>query len=477
MKKYSLLLILIGVLSITSCKKFVEGYRKDPNGFVNSTTKQEMLATMLQNQFFHKGDGMRLAMLWMNQATGADRQYKVLDDWNNATSKNFNNPWSEVYKIMTHAMITEKMANEDGNQVTRGLAKMFRAWAGGEAASLWGNVPFTQVNDPNHEEPIYENQADVFASAQALLDDAITDLNSGIGVIDSDKDIYFKGNTFNWVKIAHGIKARLYLHAKDYSHALQEAQLGPSSSAAGNNLYELNDDLYALYESFDDTPWGKYNPTKQFLIQRAGDLDATDTYAGGLFSSRQNSKTNEGGRKAFNYTGLNLNAAYQGDDKIGKFFGNMNLITYGEMLLIQTECILRDNTKTVADALVPYNTYRNLLNNRHYVRGFGNNNAVKYLPYDPADFNNGGMENLDNIDPKKAFLREVFEERYLFFIGDYESFIDHARSYNDPMVPQYMELSDYDDEPLRFVYPEVEEDANDNFPGSVSITTPLPLYN
>jgi len=473
MKKYSLLLLLITIFSTTSCKKFVDGYKEDPNGFKNTVTEQELLATMLENQFFHKGDGMRLAMMWMNQATGVDRQYKVMDDWNNAKSKNFNNPWTEVYKVMTHAMITEKMADEDGNQITRGLTKMFRAWAGGEAASLWGNVPFSQVNNPNYEEPIYENQADVFAQVQTLLDEAIADLNSGVGKIDADKDIYFNGKFSNWVKIAHGIKARMYLHAKDYQNALNEALLGPSST---------NDDLFAIFESFEESPWGKYNPTKQFVIQRSGDFDASDTYAVGLLDDRVNTKTYEGYRKQYNYSGNSLNTDFginsnNHEYMEGKFFGNMPLITYGEMLLIATEATLRDPSKSIDDALVYYNQYRDLLHEGNYMGNYNNYGPYSYDHYTSNDFDNGGMENLDNIDPRKAFLREVFEERYVFFIGDYESFIDYARSHNDPIVPQYMELSDYDDEPLRFVYPEVEEDSNSNFPGMVDITTPLPLYN
>jgi len=138
------ILILTSVLLLTSvsCKKFVEDYYKDPNGITNTVVEQEMTAMMLENQFFHKADGLRMTMMWMNQATGADRQYLSLDDWNNATGDDFNGPWNEVYLTASHADILIKMADKDGNIVLRGLGKLYKAWAGGQAASLWGECLF-----------------------------------------------------------------------------------------------------------------------------------------------------------------------------------------------------------------------------------------------------------------------------------------------------------------------------------------------
>ncbi len=472
MKKINIIiLILILSFSSTSCKKFVEGFDENPNSFKYTTPDLLIQGVVLQNQFFHKADGMRIAMMWSNQATGADRQYITLDNWNNATGDDFNGPWNEVYRTMTQADLMIKVSNDKNIQVLAGLAKLFKAWAGGQAASLWGDVPFSQANDiENYPDPAYDSQQQVFDNVQQVLDDAIADLSSGNGSIPADKDIWFEGNASKWIKIAHGLKARFYLHSKQYDLALQEAMLGPSAP---------NDDLMAIFDSSPDQPWGRKNPTWQFMRARDGYMDASDTYAKGLLSSRQNIKTRESGRKQYNYTGDNINYSTQGE-QTGKFFGNMKLVTYGEMLLIQSECIARDNTKTLTEALVPYNNYRSLLETKYDTGGYGYPSTVKYTAYDTSDFAQGGIENHGSSsisDPKKAFLREVFEERYIYFIGDYESFIDMCRSHNDSMIPSYMEVSDYDDQPLRFLYPQVEVDANSNFPGEIDVTTPLPLYN
>ncbi len=476
MKTYKKLILFLAIIGLfSSCQKFVEGYQKDPNGITYTLSQQELTAVMLENQFFHKGDGMRLAMMWMNQATGKDRQYKSLDDWNNASESDFNGPWNEVYLTMSHADLAVKMADTDGNITLRGLGKLFKAWAGGEAASLWGDVPFSQLNNYNsYPDPVYDHQGDVLDQVQIILDEAIADLNSGVGKIDESRDLYFDGHPYMWVKIAHGLKARFYLHRKQYNKALAEALQGPS---------DLSDDLYAKFDSNIDTPFSKWNPTKQFLVNRSGYLDASKSFANNklLNGLRNNAKTHDY-RKAYNYSGKGLNVASVANGT-GKFFGDMPMVTYGEMLLIATEAELRlhPDATGMANALTHYNTYRALLTNGAYSGGYG---AGDFQAYDTVDFDAGGMENHDNIDPVKAFFREIFEERYIFFIGDYESFIDFARSFNDQDVPTYMKLRydshghpKYSGQPLRFAYPLVEKDANTSFPGMVDINEALPLYH
>ena len=471
------ILSVILLLTSVSCEKFIEGYDESPNSFKETTSDQQMLATMLSNQFFHKADGMRLSMMWMNQATGAARQYAALDNWNNASSKDFEGPWNEVYITLGRAKLLQQMAKDENNRKLEGLAKLYIAWAGGEAASLWGDVPFSEAGDIANENPHYDSQQEAFDNVQAMLDEAIDDLTNGDGVINADRDIYFGGGAPLWKKLAYGLKARFYLHAGKYAEALD---------AASHGLSNPDFDLFAKFDSNEDAMWGQYNPTFQFQWLRQGDLNASAAYANEILKSggdytRNNTKTDESGRKDYNYTGDNLNTAAVSPPAVGKFFGDMPLVTYGEMLLIKTEATLRDTSKPLSDALQYYNQYRALLRNGEYMGGYA---PGTYDDYDEADFQPGGIENQDgSLTAREAFMRELFEERYVFFIGDYEVFIDFARSFNDPAVPEYMKLH-YDDDgnpmyegqPLRFIYPQVEEDANSNFPGMQDIDVPLPLY-
>ena len=489
MKKLRIFNILILLLLLTgSCKKYVEGYEKDPNGLLDTNDKQLFQGILLENQFFQKDDGLRIAMIWLNQATGSDRQMITFNNWNNINNSQFNNPWGEVYTVVGQTKLLEEKCTEVNNIKLRGVAKLMRAWAGGTAASLWGDVPFSEAGQPDViKNPKYDQMSQVFSQVQSLLDDAITDLTSGVGEIYGEKDLYFSGSAGSWVKIAHGLKARFYLHAGDYTSAKAEAAMGPTTT---------EDDLYAQY---DGENAGKWNPTFQFYLNRDGYLSAQDSYGVQLLinGGRNNAKTSELIRAYYNYVAgsvwqsgydfdLNVNGPGQGTwpapDAKGKFYENMEMVTFGEMLLIQAEAEAR-GTGGIAAALPYYNQYRDLLDNDHYSGHMGSALGSTppfglYQAYDVTDFDAGGMENQDNIDPKKAFLRELFEERYAFFIGDYESFIDFARSKNDPDVPHYFDLKPgFSGEPLRFIYPQSEIDANSNFNGPApAVTEALPMY-
>ncbi len=486
MKKLRIVNILILLLLLTgSCKKYVEGYEKDPNGLLETNIEQITQGILLEQQFALKDEGLRTAMIWLNQATGSQRQFLSFNNWNSVGNNQFDGPWGQLYTVISEARVMEDLADKAGNEKSRGLAKLLRAWAGGELAELWGDVPFSQAGLPDQfPDPKYDAQADVFAQVQSLLDEAIVDLN-GAKIIYGDKDIFFSGDASKWIKVAHGLKARFYLAAGDYSNAKTEAAMGPSST---------DDDMYAKFNSYV-APRGQWNPTFQFYWERDGYMSAENSYGVQITMNggRDNAKTYEIIRAYYNYApGSWWQSGYDYDLNVmiadwvgtnGKFGGPMELVTYGEMLLIQAEAEARTNG--VAAALPIYNQYRTLLDNDNYLGHWGpvlSSNLTPpygfYLPYDLTDFQAGGIENQDNVSELQAFLRELFEERYVFFIGDYQAFNDYARSFNDPDVPQYFQLkSGFNGQPLRFIYPQSEIDSNDNFPGEApKVTVPLPMY-
>ena len=468
MKNIKILSILVMMLVFTSsCKKYVEGYDVDPNALTATNDQQAMQGVLLSMQFFQHSDGLRMAMIMMNQATGTDRQYTSFNNWNNINNSQFDSPWDEVYTTLFESRILEEEADKVYNIQLRGLAKLYRAWAGGEAASLWGDVPFSEAGLEDYPNPHYDNQSDVFAAVQDLLDEAIADLNSADGQIYADKDIYFGGDTTKWIKVANGLKARFYLNMKDYANASTYAALGPASAA---------DDLIAEYGTYGNgDPYSSWNPMFQFSVwNRDSYIGETGCYASQLLQDRDNNDPDftETSRLYYNYIPdwgiINAyKASWFGGGDNGKFYGNQPLLTYGEMLLIQAEADARTNG--VANGVNKLNDYYNLLNAGYAPQGGNMGWGAGYPNRTPADY-----------ATLKDFLTDVLQERYLYFIGDLEAFVDHARVHGDPDVDSnYMQLkSGFTGNPLRFIYSQVEIDSNDNFPSTApDINTPLPMYN
>jgi hypothetical protein len=480
MKKIFLLLTLIS-LAFTSCEDYIADINIDPNAPQDADARNMIQGVMLSNQFWANSDANRLMMIWMNQATGADRQYVALNNWNNSTATDMDGAWAEAYAgTIGQAKLAAEKALLEGNPWLAGVAQVLQAHSQGMVAALWGDVPFTQAGDyANFPNPAYDSQASVYTGVQTLLNTAIANLSKSNSVaIPSDKDIYYGGNKAQWIKLAYSLKARFFLHVKNYPSAYTNSLLGMTSS---------NDDFKARF----GTSYGNsFNPFYSFLVyDRSGYMSAEDSYGASLLEPgsanyRGNAKTNESLRYEFNYLDywgyynsgqeLNFNSDFDGwGAGDGKFGGESDvpLVTYGEMLLIQTEYQARTNG--LSAGVTAYNTYRALLRTGYsigtYDDGFsdyfgGNTASTKYLNYADADFAALGMENSDSTAPLNAFLRELYQERYVYFIGHFESFNDFRRTNN---IAKIVLKPGFSNTPQRLLYPQSEVNSNSNVPSPI----------
>ena len=125
---------------------------------------------------------------------------------------------------------TRHIVNNSSNQLLVGIAKVIEAHAVGTGASLFGDIPYSEANNLEISDPVFDSQLDVYRDVITLLDSAISDLNSaGSGAI--AEDIYFGGNKQKWIEAAYTLKARFYLHQKDYSNAYNACLLYTSDAA------------------------------------------------------------------------------------------------------------------------------------------------------------------------------------------------------------------------------------------------------
>jgi len=302
----------------------------------------------------------------------------------------------------------------------------------------------------------------VYASLQTLLDGAITKLTNSTTAVGSE-DIYNNGNKTKWIQAANTLKARYYLQTKQYAQALN--YVGSGISSAANTL---------AYHPIGEVD-GNSNILSNFVTSsRAGDMTGNGAFYRDLIdpsnpNSRNNAKTDEMARRKYSYVNGNGEQAGGIDDPKTA----MKLVSYEENLLIWAECLLRGgNTQGAIDKL---NELRVFLNSGNAFNLISGTDTFKYEAYVMADFQNGGMENMDNIATDRAVLREIIEERYVTGFTTFMAFNDARRllkSDSDVMVP-----FPFDNRgqpvptvnPQRLLYPQDEIDANSNIP------SPIPL--
>jgi hypothetical protein len=243
------------------CSDFLSG--EDVTGNPNQptgATRDALFVAFQAGQFGVQEYSLaQIACEWTQQCTGIQRfsftrtTYDILDS-------DFNADWAQIYGGGGLKEIREVQASAttDNEIVYRGIAKVWEAFTMGTAASIWGDIPYSQAG-PDNPTPVFDDQLAVYDALQVLLDGAIADLQSGIvqtGV--GGNDLVHGGDAVKWTEAAHTLKARFFLHTAEvrgapaYTSALAEAQLGISSAA--NN-----------FTSFHSQTQGEQNGWWQFL--------------------------------------------------------------------------------------------------------------------------------------------------------------------------------------------------------------------
>ena len=458
MKKISYILtIAIALLTTVSCEDIVDGINDNPNDIIISDVEERLFLTgsMLANVQLNCGHLNRIGGMYTGQLIGYSSLYSNIYGYNLSTAES-NGEWNAIYVgVLTN---TNHIINNSNNELLVGIAKVVKAHAFGTAASLFGDVPFSEAGDPEISDPVFDGQISVYANVIALLDDAISTLGSaGSGSI--PEDIYYGGDKDKWIAAANTLKARFYLHQKNYPAALSAAQNGISSASDAMQYHPIgttdnNNLFWTILEGARAGDIGNNEGgSESYLLQI---LDGTNPL------SRNHAKTDETARRGYYTIDSSGGSA---NDGIIEQVEAQNMVTYFENQLIMAEAAARGGT--LNDGLPYLNAVRAWMNTGAHVNSNYQGMTYLYDAFVATDFDNGGIENPDNIDPKTAFLREVIEERYVSGFGMHMPYNDARRlraSDGAFAVPYFLQDGPAAPYPERMPYSTNELNSNSNAP-------------
>lgn len=459
MKLYIYVFLFVAT-SLVSCSKLVDGINTDPNNPLDAEAANMLTSVMVGNINIHEGELARIAGMWNGYFRGFTQQYQSYQQYS-VIARNFDESWQNTYSgVLKNIAILKQKAIAVNNRRMLGVTQVIEANLLGSAADLWGDIPYSQISNEQFTNPAFDGQKAVYGAVQTLLDSANVNLGSSAFVDFAAQDIHFAGNMSRWIQTANTLKARYFLHTRNYSAALEAATKGINAQA--NNF---------LAPHFS-TGRGAFNLYFQFLsLDRPNWMDATGTYGVSLVNPsgtryRGNTKTIERARWSYFYnSATNLNFTLNG------FFGQTTffpLASFAENLLIMAEADTRLNGFNAG--LTRLNTYRAYMNTGAYINAIyltaGN---FRYDAYLTSDFAAGGMENAGSspLPADRALLREILEERYVTFIGQIEGFNDSRRVFNETDVRVPVPLNFGTEFPQRFLYPQSEIDRNSSTPNPI----------
>ncbi|MEP0986439.1 SusD/RagB family nutrient-binding outer membrane lipoprotein [Ekhidna sp.] len=444
---YSLTLLL----AFASCESVVEGLNNDPNNFTDTSLGLVLNHANLNVVAVAEAHPNRIATIFTDQFGGNDRQYGTLNIYSTLQT-DYDEVWEDIYQRgIAQCQIAKQKAQEGSNAVAEGQATILEAYHFGEAALLFGDIPFSQVNDSEFEDPEFEGQVAVLNNVIGLLDAGI----ALVGTSPAGNNVF--STTSTWAQIANALKARYYLALGDNANA-------NASATAANFTSKANDwSIIHTSTNFSENLFWQFQvEQRQDYLKVEGSLDFS--YMSKLLNTAEaeykgNSKTDETARYNYYVNGNDINTTAGGFAAVDN---NYPVISFEEMQLIIAETEVGSDNNAALTAL-------NAVRASHAAQF----TAGQYDPYVITDFQVGG-ELYDGTSEDSSLNMEVMLEKYCSVIG-LPTYSDVRRTDNLVGVP--IKGTGTTVIPQRFLYPQTEAASNSNFPGVVDQYVPTPVNN
>ncbi len=257
----SLKLVLSAALAlgVAGCNDFLsgDGVDNDPNNITNLSRPGPLYVGIqaLQSVQF-EGQLARNAAEYVQQIAGNSRQQIGFDLYQMdpvTIDPHFYSVYGSSVAVQgggglldLHKM--QQLARAVNDSIYIGIGKVYEALVIGNAASIWGDIPYREAADSTNEAPAFDGQLQVYADMIAQLDSAVlflaaTPAAPNVGPpADNAELVYLDrgGNTAAlaavYTQVAHSLKARYFMHQAEvnpanYALALAEVPLGINTPA------------------------------------------------------------------------------------------------------------------------------------------------------------------------------------------------------------------------------------------------------
>ncbi len=342
MKFKSYILIACLTFGLGSCDKSFDELNIDPTKLTDVELRL-MLPEIISQAMFNEGTNQnRIAGIVIQQFEGIDAQQLQYTSYVLGEDA-VNNFWRfGLYTgVLRSCQVIIDQAAEEGATYYSGVAKVIMANQYGIAASIFGDIPFSEaLLGTENQKPAYDSQESVYAGVQTMLDNAITDLTDGAGYVGGDLIYDADGsasadadkaaeNAASWIATANALKARFYMHTGKrnggaYASALAEL---------GGAFQSLITQPQFTFETSETANWS----LAKLGIERASTLAISAYFVGVMDNDpRQSNYMEDLGGPVFGfYNGSNADLTWAQNTS------TIPMISYVEVKFIEAEALAR----------------------------------------------------------------------------------------------------------------------------------------
>lgn len=227
----------LAVIGFSGCSDFLTcgECANDPNRPAVATSDKFFVGIQTNLMSVLGSDPVRLTGIFSQQFSGGLSQYLTLEQTYSINEQTTNGFHAALYAGggLVDIRKLQKQSKEANDSLYLGIAQVQEALLIGTGASIFGDLVYSHALTGEKNPPL-DKQLDIYDALQALLTDAIKSLSSShpTNIGPGSADLAYGGDADKWIKLAHTLKARYYLHTAEvrgtaaYAAAATEAAQG-----------------------------------------------------------------------------------------------------------------------------------------------------------------------------------------------------------------------------------------------------------
>ena len=243
--KYLMMMVIASATMFYSCETMELEDLASPNSLSPDLADADLLLNKIQISFLSAMQDMQ----YNGAALGRISYMGGRVYYNNFGAYTVSSSWYQLYAAMMPDIAAIEGLNGEDNLLAfhLGISKAMAAHVMMGIVDSVGDIPWAEANNPTeYPNPSVSDDADVYAAAVAMLDEAQGYLNAAGG----GDDFYYGGDASKWTKYVNTLKMRAALTTGNYAAAL--AQTNVIETAADDLQFN-----YGSQELQPDTrhPW------------------------------------------------------------------------------------------------------------------------------------------------------------------------------------------------------------------------------
>ena len=332
--------VLMSMVFGSSCKKT---FFTDVNINTNAPDSASIIPSVMLSTvegslaYTQGGDISRFTSLITQQTQGAARQAQGYYQYT-FTSVDFDGAWGNLYtSVMENNLTLMHISDAKGDNAYGGISRVLMAYSLQLAVDCWGGVPYSDAfNGSKNLQPKYDNDKALYDTITNLLNTAISKLGAAKGPdVPGGEDVIYGGNLTNWIKFAHAIKARLFIHQSKGNAAMASSALSEIALSFSSN----SDNAVYTFGSTETAA----NPWYQFNEQRTGDISYDASTLGVSMQAKDDPRYLIYADPTFSDDfGVGMGSYY------GGISAPVEFITYDELLFMKAEATVRSGGSIAA---------------------------------------------------------------------------------------------------------------------------------